>query len=371
MAKDTVYVINNAASDALERKSPAVSAGTPPTGRGADRRPPKNWIGTLRAYALGPVSLILSRSGPARMVWAVAAGISLVATIVLILQWNGLIRALTPFQHGAVIWAVMVAFVIQFAATTWARSIAASAPVKSWPGALRSKGLIGVLGLVLPGLGLLIAGRRWRAACALWSAGFVVAGIAILAKWRWLASHYDGMQAGANPADSVLLIAAVAATIGGLAWLIQALDGIRMVSSSQRNGALANALGLVMVIVLVLGLATLRPKAVASELSAVAAPLSTHGLRQLPLMLYNAASSLDPATPVYLTAAENINEELGRAEAAQANRLLLEQRATRFANAVGAELTPRREEDVSATSFPVDYDWATAWMTDRTSPIPK
>jgi hypothetical protein len=195
------------------------------------------------------------------------------------------------------------------------------------------------IGLALPGLGLLIAGRRWKAAFAVWCAGLLIAAAAVLKHWRWLVGDAGGESAPVHSSiEWTLILAAGCTVLGLLAWLAAAFDGLRVVSPAARSSGLADGLGLTLLVALAVFVATFRPVSIARDLESAAEGMRRHGLRAAPLLLTEAASTLDPSAPDYLARAAALCDELGRREEALAKRRLLQERAARFAGAVGAEL---------------------------------
>ncbi len=300
------------------------------------------WLLALRAYALGPLNLIFWQSGKHRKAWAIVGAASLVATTLLWIGWGAYSEVLGQLQFGAVIWAVSVALVILLTATAWARVVATSQKGAFWPRLLRRSGSVCALGLILPGLGLLIAGRRWKAAVAVWCAGLLVAAAVIANHWRWLAGNAvgSGGYLSHQTIEGILVVAAACVAFGLLAWLALAFEGVRAVSPVTRSGSVANGLALALLVTLVAFLATVRPVPIARDLDLAAERLHQQGLRMIPLALYDVASLLDPGTPAYLAEAITVCDELGLKTTADAKRDLLRKRAAQFANAIDAQLVP-------------------------------
>jgi hypothetical protein len=349
MTSQKVYIIEEASEAADPARASAAAqrrhSETPRREPGPNLRTPKmHWITAVRAYGLGPLSLIIWPRERKRGGWAVASAVSVALTGLLAVEWTAYWQRAMRFEHGPAIWAASVAVVILAVTTVWSRAVATSPPFVAWPRRLRSIGSIGVLGLMLPGLGLLIAGRRWRAALAVWSAGLLAAAAVVVLHWRSLAAvsagHDIGAEAGAAAASTeiALIVAGICAGVGLLAWLVQALDGVRVVSPFVRSNPLANRLALALLASLGLLVATFQPVFCARHLSAAATRLREHRLRLIPLALCEAAASLDPSEPSYLVEAASLCEALGRADDAAEKRAVLRRRAEHYAGAVGAEL---------------------------------
>jgi hypothetical protein len=299
----------------------------------------KGWLAAFRTYALGPLSLLLWPPEDGRTASVILGVGSLVGAALLSIWWRAFFEALQPLTFAAVIWATSVAIVILLMATAWARAVATSEEAVRWPLGLRRPGVVCAIGLVLPGLGLLIAGRRWKAAFAVWWAGLLVVAVVVLKHWRWLVGDAGGEGAPVHSSiEWTLVLAAGCVVLGILTWLATALDGLRVVSPAARSSGVADGLALVLLVSLAVLVASFQPTAIAHNLQSIAEGMQHHGLRVVPLTLYEAASALDPGAPDYLAQAAALCEGLGRPEDAAAKRSLLQQRAARFAGAVGAEL---------------------------------
>ena len=364
MCAQKVYVINEDPRQTATRKPetgltserqtaavsepPTVIAGEPPTSTPSPETqaplPKKSngWLLALRAYALGPVNLFLWPSGKHRKAWAIAGAASLAAMALLWIGWGSYSDVLQQLQFGAVIWVVSVALVILLTATAWSRVVATSERPVCWPRLLRRPGAVCAFGLIFPGLGLLIAGRRWKSAVAVWCAGLLVAAAVVVTHWRWLAANAVGAGGylSHQTIEGIICVAAACAAFGFLAWLAFAFEGVRAVAPVTRSGSVANGLALALLVTLVAFLATVRPVPIARDLDLAAERLHHQGLRMIPLALYDVASLLDPGTPAYLAEAITICDELGLKTTADAKRDLLRKRAAQFADAIDAQLVP-------------------------------
>lgn len=300
-----------------------------------------SWLAALRTYALGPVTLFLWPRGRGHVMWAAVGVVSLVSTLLLIIGWSKWIDMAEGVKHGAVIWIVLVTLVILSVAAAWARAVATS-DLARWPRFSRHSFAVFALGLFFPGLGLLIAGRRWKGAFAIWCAGLLIAAIIVVRHWRWLVA--DSIGGGGLPTHQamewILVVAAGCAIFGLIAWLALGLDGVRAVSPRGRSGPLSNWLALTLIVTLAIFSATFRPIPLAQDLAWTATQLKNQGMRIIPLALYQVATEFDPGTPSYLMRSITLYDELGMTEIANAKRDLLQKRAAQFALAVGAELVP-------------------------------
>jgi hypothetical protein len=358
MTPQRVYVIDEPKPPETRRPSTGATAGRP-AGRpdrsnDTSRRVEGSCVLALRAYALGPLNLTLWPSGRARVAWATVGALSTIATASLCIWWRPFAEVARRNEGSAVIWALSVTCVILLTAIAWARAVATSDPGGHWPRFLRTPVTVCALGFLFPGFGLLIARRRRRSAVAIWFAGVLVAAIVIATRWLRLAPALVGeSDGGAHWTFEVTLIAALAGVaLGALAWLVQALEGLRVVRPAARSGSLANGLALALLIAVALFLATFHPTAVARDFESAALQFRQRGLRVIPLALYESAAKLDPATPAYLAGAAALHDDIGNSKTAEMRSALLRERAAQFADALGADLVPADSRTTTSWSTP-------------------
>jgi hypothetical protein len=191
---------------------------------------------------------------------------------------------------------------------------------------------IAAIGLLVPGLGLMLSGRPRLAG---WSFALVApaaAAAVVLARWDWLwdRSRTPIPSGLSGPALESALIAtiAVASTVAIL-WLVQALDGARRVTTS-RSLVIADAASLALLASIAIFIAAFRPAAVAENLHATAVMLRVDGYRLIPLRLNEAAARLDPATPAYLAEAVELYGAVNMWEKAEQKRKDLETKANEY-----------------------------------------
>lgn len=347
MRNQKVYVIDppkaTVHKPATAEAAAARTAARPSPNRDLPRQ--ESWLLALRAYALGPLNLVLWPSGALRFAWAIFGALSIVATVTLWIWWRPFARAARWGEASSVVWAVSVAAVVLLLVTAWARAVA-TCDHGSWPRLFRRPAVAGALGFLLPGAGLLIARRPRMSAAAIWFAGLFVASIMITARWLSSGTVVDGESAGVvNWAFEWAFAGALAcAVLGGFVWLAQALEGARVHTTDTRSGARANRLALALLAAVIVFLATLSPTDLASNLESAAMLMRERGLRVVPIALYETASKLDPATPTYLAGAVELYDDIGRTEAANSRRALIRERADRFADALDAVLVPATAE---------------------------
>ena len=353
MSSRKVYVIDEP-HQAATRKTRSETSGkhtsweTTEAGKASLGTKGRDWPLVLRAYFLGPINLVLWPRKRSRLRWPIIGVSALFAVPLLWFFWNDIFSFLRRFEHGSAIGILSASFVVLLATTAWARAIATSTRVTRWPRFLRRSGSVCALGVVFPGLGLLIVGHRRKAAFAFWCAGLLVAGFVMAKQWYLLCVK-------SQASETVLVVAIGCVALGLLAWIVFALDGVRSISPASKSGTVANWMALVLLAVLVTLLATIHPATIAQELNFEATRLQHQGLRTVPLALYEAASIIDPGTPTPLVGAAMLCDELGFSDKADAKRKLLQMRADQFASAIGAELVPGVAP--SPSSPPANQTW--------------
>jgi hypothetical protein len=231
--------------------------------------------------------------------------------------------------HAASIFVFFVSAVTLSVIAVWARSIAA---VRSVRGSKRSPVVFALLGLLVPGLGLHLAGHSKRAAWAFSIVGPLTIALVVLVHWRWL---WEVGGAAARPGASgsdlemALVAAATVLVVTVVSWLVQALDGARCVAS-DRHHRFSSLMSAVLLVSLGMFAATFRPAPLARNLHATSTELSGEGLRVIPLAMSKVAAKLDPANPFHLAQVAELYDSLGMAEAASLNRGVLEQRMREY-----------------------------------------
>ena len=218
-------------------------------------------------------------------------------------------------------------------ATVWARSIAgARSPVIG-----RSRGrifghpvVVALLGLLVPGLGLMLARARRQAAFAFWLLGPLAASTLVLAHAR------NAWPAGASRSALELVLAAAGAgvLVSAFAWLVQALEGARRMRPPRALGG-ADFASLALVVAATLFVVTFRPVAIARQMHTLGAALQADGYRLIPLALCDAAATLDPAAPEYAVDGARLAEQLGFVDLARSRRDAIESQAREWERAAG------------------------------------
>jgi hypothetical protein len=320
------------------KRNPVRTGTSTPTAR-------TRWLRLARAYLLGPIALALWPRVQIRAAWSIAGAATVVAAVLLIVGWTPFTAWIDSVRFGLPIWFAVVSIVFLAAATVWSRAVAKAGrdhPILAsvsprWLGHPRT---VCALGLLVPGLGLMIAGHPRRAACVLWMLGPLAVAVVVLAHWRWLVERSrSAVPAGISDFSlEIILIAAVGvAALMLLNWIVQALDGARRVSTAGHSHVFADAISIALLASIALFSTTFRPVPFARSLGVVSVALHRDGLRVIPLGLAEAAARLDPASPGYLAHAALLNDELGMTDAARAKRYVIERRMQEYTTLVQRE----------------------------------
>jgi len=309
------------------------SAGGEETGQGASRaraNEKQSGVPLIFSYLMGPLSILATRRGRRSRFWAGLSIFSIILSFVVIWMWRGVSYWSTRENPiGAVMILVAVAAVIS-GFSAWSRAIVLAGRyegprLRRSPGWIRSSFAAGLFGIICPGMGLFVAGRSKRAASALWMACLTVISLLVLtrAAWLWNFNTYAGSFAvRPDTLEYVFIFAGAAVVLGGLAWVVQALNGARLAGRvanrktvSRRNWA-AVALLISMIAFSVLS----KPAVVAEALDRGAAAAGREGMQIIPLHLSRAAVRLDPSQPGYVIRVIELYEEMGEEARADAMR---------------------------------------------------
>ncbi|MFQ5599092.1 MAG: hypothetical protein ACE5G2_00910 [Candidatus Krumholzibacteriia bacterium] len=337
----------------------------PAVGRAVPRPHPKYRSGLVLvlAYGLGACAPLVLRQGRRSFVWALLGMLSLSAWAGMIWRWSDLQSWLETGRLPMLPWLLGVCGATLLGVTAWSRTLLLAARDERFvperlPGWLRHPTVAGVLGLFLPGIGLLMSAHPRRAAFAVWNVGPLVLSILLLwrAGWLWRCNQAAGAQGIPLAALEVVLLASTfVAIVGALCWIAAALDGARLTAfrAGRRDGFRSDWLALSQLGTLILILVALRPASLAQDLDNFAAGMRPEGYRVIPLCMELGAARLDPSQPEYPMRAAELYDTLGMHEAARHIRDRLQDRWE-----VYAEMLLRQEvraED-SLRPQPIDPD---------------
>lgn len=332
-------------------------------------------------YLLGPFALLLTSGGRQARGWLVAGLGSGLAGIGMVV-WRGRILSAVDVGWALVLLAAAVSLVSLLWFSAWARALTMtwepdaairrerSERLPQW---LKRPLTSGALGFLVPGLGLLLAGRVRRAAIVLWLGQLpVLAGVALmLSPWAWNVNRNSALGA-IDPSllESLFLVAAAALVLAIIGWIAQALEGgrqalrIRGVMPAGRGDRYALALVASLVIVAVV----YDPAPLAQSLDEHAGQLRESGLKVIPLAFTLAAHRCDPAQSRYAIQAMGLYEELGRFDRAEALRADLDRNLVPFVNLVLRERPMRdaEHEFIYVRSEPVKGAAAVPEVVDAT-----
>ncbi len=289
------------------------------------------------AYVLGPLSIFATNHGRQSRFW-----IALAVASVVILEFIALrARSLFSNPEGAgasyAIWCIVAMIMTAAAFASWARGVALLGARRGWllrrlPAWVRERGAAAMLGLLIPGYGLYVAGHSRRAVAALLGACAFVASLIALhfapGLWRWnqeTGAFHDGAL------ERVFISAACLGLVGALSWVFQWLDGARLAGyrTGRDDGMPGDWSALLLLIAIALGVATFHPGKAAHSLDGFAVSAEERGLELVPLYASEAAMRLDPSEPAYALRAAAMNERAGRGDEARAIRQKL---VTRWKN---------------------------------------
>ena len=295
------------------------------------RRPFRPGRALAGLYALGGMAPLALRVGPRQFFWAALWIVALTAWVTLAWFWEPVRAMMTSARLPILPFLVAIVLVHFMGSLAWSRAVLRTVRDERFqpeqlPRQVRNAWVAGALGLVVPGLGLAIAGRARRAALAIWLATQVAFAAVVLAHasllWTWNAkSGVDALPS--SFVEGLFIACAVIAAAGALLWIAGALEGARIQLQPREGGrtwrylAPGDGVALALVLSLVAAIAVVRPGQVAHDLDAYAGWLRTSGARLIPLGLESAASAIDSGRPEYAMRVAELYSELGHEEKAQ------------------------------------------------------
>lgn len=323
---DKIYVIGEDAAPVPRRAAPASrkadarADGVAPAK--AERQPPASPVVLVLAYLGGPLGALATARGSASRAWrtlALIAGASWLATA---LTWRFLPGWLAVHPVVALAWPAGVLAAATLGSIVWARGVAwaqAEVRVERVPRRLRHPLTGGLFGFLLPGLAHTLVQRPRRAALILGLTGPFAAFVLITfrAQDLWQTLHGTSRLSDAH-LELALIGCGILAAMAGLAWLLQALDGLREASLSRRPlGSWVEGLAMLLVILGLASVLTFERTRTAAELDQVAGRLRAAELEILPLWLWRTATLVDAGDPVYALRTAELYRASGKDAAAE------------------------------------------------------
>jgi hypothetical protein len=342
------YVINpeDLGSPTSHNRGPDTFIGAPtdvPSWMQPSRKKKKASSGAGSGGGLGPGVLIVYLLGPfapgalgARRgwIWAALGGAALLIWTWTLWGWNDVAAALGNGVMPVGVWGAVMVILALAGITAWARAVLLYGgrpyfdPERS-PRWLRDPRSLGVMGFLLPGSGLFLAGHPRRAAAAFWTSGLLAVSVLILlgagSIWNFnRAAASKGISAGTL--ETALIAVALTGALAALLWISQALDGarrgaVRLGVDGIRRGD-GFALGLL--VAGALFFVSFDPPSVARDLDSLVVETHERGFQTVPLYLSRMAARLDPAEPLYVLRTAEIYEEMGERHTARMLRSKLQ-----------------------------------------------
>lgn len=323
-----------------ERETPAQADASLPgaTARSDGDREEKRYpvLLTVFSYVLGPFAVLATGRGRRSRFWVSMAIGSGAASTLFIFRWKAFlsrsdgigIASLPLFLVGC------LAIIGGFAAWSHAvlligrheRTIMARMP--KW---IRMPWVAGSLGLLVPGFGLFIAGRSRRAVSALWAAGALLLSILVISNgaflWSWHREHGTGAVSGHTVEFAFMALCAVG-FLGGVGWIVQALDGARLSvsGSTRRRRSRSDGFAIILTAAIAAFSVMFESGYVAGALDRFATSKRQDGFQIIPLCMTLGAMRLDPARPEYALHAIELYDEMGRRTEAEFMRRELRDR---------------------------------------------
>jgi len=216
---------------------------------------------------------------------------------------------------------VMVTAFSVWARTAYLAGISERLPQHKLPSILRKPWAVGILGLIAPGLGLLLAGCARRGAAVIWSAWPVAGAVLFLANGLQIWNRNQGSESGSIPPavlEGVFMISAGILVSGLIGWITQALEGARQMMGEPgiRHRVRGDWYAAALMCTLV-GMAIVWDHpTMARHLDNGGIVLREKGFRIIPLHLTRGAHRLDPGPSEYPVRVLELYEELGRRDEA-------------------------------------------------------
>lgn len=332
------------------RPAPQTAVGEPAKRRAKSPAPPQSnmQFALLMAltYLLGPLAILLTPRGRKHKILVTVAALSTALTVILIVsRFDGLVRA--DRMDSAWLWTALVVVAAFGGFTAWTRALhllgGEGVPhVSKLPHWLRQSWAIGALGLVAPGSGMLLSGSARRTAVSIWLFWPAVVAIVVLFNGMGLWRHHlnSGWLAASGPAlETALLVAGAVVAVSFLAYIAQALEGVRQVrvEPGLQTRVKGDYYALAVVAAVVVLVVVVSPSQMAHQLHTGGEALREEGFQAIPLRLALAASQLDSGKPEYALQAMELYAELGQTEQAEALRADLDRNLSTYVALVQKE----------------------------------
>ncbi len=282
------------------------------------------------AYVLGPFAPAALRQGKNNLSWTILAALAFLTWAGVWWNWPALRLALETGRVALVPWMLGLAVATGVWLVAWCRALFLAVNdhrfvPETLPAWIRRASFCAIIGLALPSFGYVVAGHARRAALVQWTTGSAVLPWLVLghAAWIWQCNRSAGRAAVPDLAvEVVVLLAAVLAVLGALAWIAAALDGARLqaLRAGEHGDVHGDRIALALLASLLLALMCLRPARLASDLDRFALSLQHDGYRLVPTCLEVAAMRLDRAEPRYAMACAELLDTMGKHESARALR---------------------------------------------------
>lgn len=274
----------------------------------------------ILSYLAGPLSILTTRRGRSSRVWVGLSVFSVLLSISVMCLWREFHWSTQLTPAGAyMLLAAVVAVISGFSAWTKAVVLAGhyeGPRLRHSPDWIRGPLAAGLFGIICPGMGLFVTGRSRQAAAALWISCITVISLLFLSRTEWLWNF--NAQAGAfslmpDALEYIFIGIGAAAVLGGLAWVVQALNGARLAgrASGRKTVSRGNWAAVALLVSIIAFSAFSRPAVVAETLGRSAVSARHRGMRIIPLRLFLTAIRMDPSRTDYVVEAIALYEDTG------------------------------------------------------------
>lgn len=282
----------------------------------------------MLSYVLGPFALLLTREGRKNRIWLSVAIGSGIASVLIVWRWKAILSLLEGRGITVVPVVLVSSLVILTGITAWARALLVMGRrnlllPRLLPKWIKRPGPIGALGLIVPGLGLFIAGYPKRGTYAFWMVGTLIVSVLVLSNAGYIWGLHRGAGTIAGDAlEMVFIVMAAVGLLGAATWIIQALDGARLAERRfvRSEGPRGDMAAFALIVALVLFAVLFEPVSVAESLDRFSVSSHGDGYRIMPLYIELAAMRIDPSQPVFTARAAELYDELGRHDKADLMR---------------------------------------------------